>query len=241
MSVGLLEVQATNPPVSVFGTAGMVDVSAVGKLQPSIADIVERLGRELDDIALQAASALNAREFEALRKGLFPAYVKLSVALGNVVLAKLDVAELPGIIRASFDALEGELAAKAPSYFGDDTCREIMFSVSTLKSASRWLPKLVAVKVSEDRTAQDMELAQSFTTASVWSHFHLEAIRASLRKSQSIAPDVLQELLEGLRFSVMAYAYARQALDLRDAITARYDEELTVSWDEEDETLANAI
>lgn len=238
MSVGLLECEAANVPASVFNPVGLVDVSA--KLQTPLAYIADRLYDQLDEMVSQAASAPTAKDFKSLRNDLFPSFIKLSLAVSNVMLAKVDRSELPSIIHASFASLEARFASEAPSYFGDEAYQEIMFSVSTLKSAYRWLPHVASTEVAEGARQQDMELARNVNNASLWANFHLFALRSALHKNLIVIPEVLQELLTGLRMSVMVYAYVRQALDLRNTLTARYEEKLTVPWDNEDEALAKA-
>jgi hypothetical protein len=94
--------------------------------------------------------------------------------------------------------------------------------------------------VEEELRQQDMELARQFNGASIWSNFHLQALVSLLRQQRTAIPEVLEKLLEGLRHSVMVYAYVRQALDLRHIVDEKYSEELVISWDDEDGALANA-
>jgi hypothetical protein len=91
--------------------------------------------------------------------------------LGNIVRAKLDDADLPGLIEASFNAVESEIEKRAQSYFGDEITREIIFSVSTLKSAYRWLPHLGTSPEPDGHETEDRELCQQFGLAATWSHF----------------------------------------------------------------------
>jgi hypothetical protein len=240
MAVGLLEIPVASAPMAVFSPVGLMEESATNRLQSSFADITRQLLKELDDVGTQSANALSLEDFNERRVRLFPAYQRLTRAISNVVLAKLDYHDLPTMIDASFAALKAEIETKWAAYFTDITLREINFSVSTLESAFAWVPGLFTTPVDESAVAEDRELADKFALSATWAQFHLEVLKSAARKNLAINPDVTLELLAGLRFSVMAYSYVRQALDLRNALDDRYANDLNVSWDEEDEALANA-
>ena len=86
----------------------------------------------------------------------------------------------------------------------------------------------------------DNELAHKYGTSSIWAFMHLQCLDLSIRLQKAIDQEILSELLGGLRQSVMAYAYVRSALDLRNVPNARYSEKLSADWDQEDEALANS-
>jgi hypothetical protein len=223
-----------------FNSVGIMEESAMSRLQQPIAEISEKIYRQMVDLAIQAANAPSVEDFHAIRERAFPKYMNLSAALGNVIRAKLDLSDLPGLVDASFVALERDFYSEAESYFGSDVRDEIAFSLSTLRGAYRWISHLLTVKPPAESLVQDREYSNHFAISSTWVHFHLEGLKAGLYKGHVIVPAVVQELLEGLRQSVMAYAYVRAALDLRGVLNDRYKEALSVTWDEEDEALARA-
>jgi hypothetical protein len=240
MSIGLTETQLADIPISMFNPIGLIERPSMDRLQVSLADIASRISSELDDLVVNLISSPTAEDFKASRKALFPSYIKLSTALSNIVLAKLDAADLRGLIEESLSALEAEVAEKASTYFGDEAHHELLFSIATLRSAYRWIPHLLAYSPAENARQEDMELALKFSAEATWSNFHLAGLIAALRSNRTILPEILQELLIGLRFSVMVYANVRAALELRNIPNVRYSEKLDSAWDEEDEALANA-
>jgi hypothetical protein len=241
MSIGLAETGIAEAPISLFNPIGLVEEPVLDRLQVSVAEIVKGIGEELTDIAIQIVNSPTAKDFSALRKQLFPSYIQLATALGHMVLAKIDKADLPGLIEASFTELESKTMPKARDYFGDETYNEILFSVATLKSAYRWVPRLLSANPSDERLwPEDIKLARDFTTTATWAQFHLHCIKIALDKNQTIIPEVLQQLLEGVRLSLMAYSYVRAALNLRNIPEIGSDEGWSTSWDAEDEALANA-
>ncbi len=239
MSVGLQEYQIAEVPVSVFNPVGLTEKPTIDRLQARAARAAEGIFALLDDFSFQVATCPTATGFKEYRKSIYPRYVELSTALASIIRATLRPDDLPGLIDASFLQLETEFAAS--SYFGEETRKEILFSISTLKSALRWLPHLLNNPPADDKRDEDRELARQYTTTATWCQFHLVALALTQQRALSVVPEVLDELLDGLRASVMAYSYIRQALDLRGLLEGRYAEELVISWDADDEALANAL
>jgi hypothetical protein len=239
MSVGLLDSPISPIQVS-FRPLGLVEQPTLERLQSRAAIAVKGIFDMLEDISVQAVNCPTAEAFRAYRQKVFQSYIQLTEASANVLAAKLDPADLPSLIEDSFDSIQDKFASNAALYFGEDAYHEILFSLSTLKSTYRWLPHLTANLPNENLVAQDRELSDKFGSSISWVHFHLAALGTALSKKQTVVPDVLQELLDGLRQSVMAYAYVRTALDLRNIPNPQYAEGLEVPWDAEDEALANA-
>lgn len=239
MSVGLPESQG-DISLSPFKSFGLIGESALLRLSSPMADIAGKIRQQLQDMAVQLTGSLTATDFRQLRDELFPQFLKLVTAQNDVVMAKIDNAELPQLIDSSFGELEDAFTSAGVSYFTDDEHKEILFSVSTLKSATRLFPQVISVRVEKELIAQDCELASQFLVHINWSIFHLMALVHVMARNKIIVPEVFQEMLDGLRSSVMAYAAIRQALDLRNALAERYKEEISASWDAEDEALAHA-
>jgi hypothetical protein len=210
--LGIVEAQALGIPVSAFTPIGLAEESGVEKLQARVSEIVRGLGDQLDEVVSDAISAPTLSYFQEIRKKLFPVYVKFSLALSSTITSRLELSDLPRLIDASFAALEAEFAPNVASYFADDVYHEILFSLSALRSANRWIPQLIFSKVDESQRLEDSEIARQFNAASMWSYFHLDCLRMVVKKNESVDPAILQELLDGLRSSVMAYAHVRTAL-----------------------------
>lgn len=241
MSVGLAEYQAASAPVSVFSPVGLAEGPAVERLSKRLANAATNIFELLDEISDQISNCRNAKEFLAFREEVFPYYSHLMSGLGSIMNAKITPSDLSSMIESSFDRLEATFASDySKTYFGPEAYYEIRFCISTLRGATRWLPYLIAHKVSEERRAQDREFAGNYQSAATWTNFHLAGLAMALKDKQPIMPDVLQELLDGLRGAVMVYAYVRQSLDLRDVLAERYAEPLAITWDAEDEALARA-
>jgi hypothetical protein len=240
MGVDVLDNKSLDFPMSIFDSIGLVEKSAIRKLQQPIADISSRLNEQMDDLVVTTLCAPTLEDFLAIRGKALRSYRRLVVALSNTLRAKVNEVDLPILLEESFEVLESEIPAKAEEYFGEDTAEEIRFSLSTLRSAYRWIPHLMAAPVPPDRKNDDREISHNFFLSSTMAQFHLDALRITLWENYALIPEVVHELLQGLRQSVMTYAYVREALDLRNHLDARYAEKPQMSWDADDETLAKA-
>src|SRR5262249_18132519 len=234
MSIRSVEAQIAEIPFLAFNPVGPIEQPAIGRLQVSLADIAQKITNELEEIVLDVIKSPTIEDFYLLRKEIFPSYMKLSLGLSNVVLAKLATSDLPGVLEGSLSIMEGEVANYEGAYFGDEARHEILFSISTMKSAYRLIPHLLTNDVSENARQEDMALARAFTSAAAWASFHLQGTMIAIRRDVAIIPEILQELLEGLRLSVMMYANVRAGLELRNIPDSRYRDELVVTWDTED-------
>jgi hypothetical protein len=74
-----------------------------------------------------------------------------------------------------------------------------------------------------------------FALHSMRTRFHLDCLFVAMRLRKRLYPEVLAQFIDGLRSAVDAYAWARQALDLRMASANQAAE--PVEWDEEDASL----
>jgi hypothetical protein len=247
MAVGLPESDCPMPMVG-FRPFGLVGESATNRLPSSYAEIAQRLLKEVAEVTTQAAKARTVEDFKERRKRLYPEYLSLMKALSSVVLAKMDQCDrtslminLQPIFDASFEALEDDMETHGALYFSDDVLKEIMFSLATIKSAYLAVPRLLSAHVDEAKLDQDRELGENFSFSVTWAQFHFEALKGAMRKNLTVVPEVLLELTQGLRSSVMAYSYIRQAVGLRGLLDERYSEDLgPLVWDDEDEALAHS-
>ena len=86
----------------------------------------------------------------------------------------------------------------------------------------------------EQKTALE-ELSSEFALYSAWAQFHLGCLNAAVRLDKAIYPDVLPEIVNGLRAMVNANAFSRQIVEIwipsDDAALTPY------RWDAEDEEL----
>ena len=241
MSILALEGQITQIPEVTYAAAGVAKESDFRQLRVGFAEIAERISKQLDEIASRLLGVTCVEEFDPLRSQEFASYMRLCTAFTNVALTVIDQNEFAHILQDSLVKTESKFAASAHAYLGDEDYREALFSITNLRSAQRLLPALIIHSpMNADDRCRDRELAKLYVTANVWANMHLHCLQLAIEKNQLVAQEILNRLLEGLRQSLMAYAYAREALDLRGVNQARYANALDVIWDAEDEALAKS-
>lgn len=243
MGAGLQELQAVTVPLAAISSVGLLEQSATKKLQTAFGDIVRSVLAEIDDLSLRAAKAPSVSVFKEERaEKLYPVFVRLTRATSELLEAKLDRADIAVMTDFSFTVIQTEVETEWGSFFSPETYNDIVFALSALKSSQALVRRVMAVQLPDDPDLkrQNYELRKGYNLAAPWAHFHFEILRAAFVNKVTIAPDVLQEILAGLRAAVMAYSYIRQAAELRSILNDRYSEEFEIVWDEEDKELANS-
>jgi hypothetical protein len=242
MGAGLQDIEAVPVPMALITSVGLLDKSATKSLQPSIGEIARAILAELDDIGLRAAKAPSVPFFKEERQKLYPQFVRLTRAMSELLEVKLDRSDVSSIIETSQGQFQREVETEWANYFSSEIHGEILFGISTLRRAYALVRRVMASKLPDDPSVKEENenLRERYNLAAQWAQFHIEILKSAVRQNLTIAPEVLSEVLEGLRPSVMAYSFVRQAMDLRNVLDARYSEEINVVWDDEDTALANA-
>jgi len=243
MGMSLLEVAIVpemSPVMPLFSSASLDSAPTSERLQLPLAEIVKSLTSQLDQVAERAIDCESAESFIVIRDQLLKRYVDLSQALSHVIFAELDKTALTSIADLVLEMLRERFTTFGEPYFGSEACGEILFSLSTLRTVYRWVGEAAITPIESINFQKDLELAQKAFTNLTITNFCLQALLMAIRRHKRLPCYLFNQFTEGLRGSVMAYSYVRAALDLRKVLDKRYEEELQVSWDEEDEALANA-
>ena len=225
------------PPVS-FNWVGLTE-PALKKMQGDFADIIKGIVSHTSQLRSRLINCTTVEEFRSLLEKGFQSYLDLNMAITNVVIASnVDPIEYAHMAQESLGEMQDEFTANAQMYLGEDTYQELLFCISTLRSAVRWLPRLQSVPPSDPQ--KDQELASQFFIANSFVSLHLDCLKLAVSRNQTLNPEILGELMTAIRRSVMVYSFARAGLDLRDFPASRYPEKIDCSWDSEDEALAKA-
>jgi len=222
-----------------FSFGGFVGRSTSKSLQKDFADIAEAIGAQIDKTSLQLLGCGTVDEFISLRHEVFPLVLNLTKAYSNLTLAALPPTLIGRIVSESLIGTEDEFTSQGKAYLSDDDYREALFSISTLKSTQKLIPRLIAIKPSDD--VEDAKLADRYFSNTVYARMHLDCLRMAMEREMSLNQDILRELLDGMRASLMAYSYARAGLELRGLPNySDGDAQEEIIWDEEDQSLADA-
>jgi hypothetical protein len=200
------------------------------------AKIVTTALGEINRIVAHLTACSTKATFIEQRKKLFPDYVNLSYIIANSFSISDDRAVRRRAINQSIKAVERFFETRGVSRFGEDAVREAIFCLDTLRRAYRLVDVIHhSGPIAESLLAADRECATSFNGSALWSQIHIDCLRVALSEQNPLNGDVLDEILQGSRLSVMAYSYVRQGVELRRKTEAQYL--LNAQRDDEDEEL----
>jgi hypothetical protein len=206
-------------------------------LQRGPARIVTLTLREMEVIVSRLCSATSKKEFEAHRTKNFPDYIHLSYILANTFSLPEGTTVRQAVIQQSIKNVERVIESLGTALVGPEVVREAIFSIETLGRAYKLVNLIHSRgKVRVDQNETDGGLAAQFSSCAIWSQLHLDCLRFVVTHKLVTGKEIQEEILEGLRLSVMAYSFARQGLELR---TVREPILTDSILDEEDRELLN--
>lgn len=226
-------------PALLFGAASFPERATVKRrLQRDVGTAVLLMCRQMDSLAKQLISCRSKEEFCALRQEIFPKYLNASFAVGSMMKSVMTNVDHVEIVQEALASIMKFFKSEGAAYLGSDGRAEVIFCLSTLRKAVSMVRYILSKKIAPESKEADSGLARQFAMQVIFFQLNLECLRLALTSEDSLNPEVLTEIVEGLRASVMAYAAARQAMELRGFSEKRYLEAPDASWDEEDEELA---
>ena len=199
-------------------------------------DLIDSVQTIVNTIISDVCSKRTASEFIAARKRYFPQYFQVMRGLGNLAAAVVPENVLDRLAYEAFSELEANFRDEGVAAFGTEIKDQAMFTVWTLRKINDLANDVRLRRAPIARFAEaDRELAEDFVMHVVYSRFHLDCLRGSLRTQKAIYPEVLECVSNGLRGLVNAYAYIRQASDLRSEMVE--EEPIIIEFDEEEQEL----
>jgi hypothetical protein len=116
---------------------------------------------------------------------------------------------------------------------GEESRREALFCLTTLKRAYNVVQSIKG-GAPDGKQEADSELAANFNFSALYSQLHFDCLRLVMKQRIKQDPEVIDEMLQGARSSVMAYSFARQGAELRNK---REPFLLDTQFDQEDQEL----
>jgi len=206
-------------------------------LQRGPARIVTLTLREMEVIVTRLCSSTSKAEFETLRKKNFPDYIHLSYILANTFSLPEGTTVRQAVIQQSIRNVERVIESLGTPLMGPEVTGEAIFSIATLGRAYK-LVNLIHARgdVQSGQKEKDKELGVNFSSFAIWAQLHLDCLRFIVTHKILSGREIQEEILGGMRASVMAYSFARQGLELR---TVREPILTDIILDEEDRELLN--
>lgn len=207
-------------------------------LSPSAVDVFTGCYEAVGQILSTALEARTGADFERVYQTEFPRYVSLILAMSKFAGAVVPRPLIEQLTRESICEMEADFRDKALAAFGAAVRDQALFAVWTLRKINELVTQIVAVKPEGSKQKEDSEYCAHFNLSMLHAQFSLDCLSASLQTGRAIYPEVLEELVDGLRAMVNAYAWARRGLESR--VRSVEKEFATTPLDDEDRCLMNA-
>ena len=207
-------------------------------LSPSASDVFKGCSDAVRQLLCTTIEARSQADFGRVFESEFPKYVALILAMSNFARAVVPKPLIDRLTRESICEMEADFREKGLNAFGAAVRDQALFTVWTLRKINELVTQIVAVKPEEPKKKQDAEYCAHFNLNTFRAQFCLDCLNMALETGQPVYPEVLEELVDGLRAMVDAYAWARRGLEGR---IPSQEPALTASaLDEEDRDLMDA-
>lgn len=184
-------------------------------LSPSAIDVFKGCYEAVKQALSAVIETRTAADFNRVFQREFPRYVSLSLAMSKFASAVIPEPLIEQLTRESICEMEAEFRENGLAAFGTAVRDQALFTVWTLRKISELVSQIIATKPQESKKKEDSECRANFTLCMFRAQFSLDCLSASLETRQAIYPQVLEELVDGLRAMVNAYAWARRGLEFR--------------------------
>jgi hypothetical protein len=209
--------------------------SSAKQLSGSSGELVRSIASVLDEMVLGALDKRTGADFRAARDQVFPNYVRATRALSDLVRILIPDQVIERITDEACCEMEADFRDQGLAAFGANIQKQAIFTVWTLRKIAGIAQTIAALKVPENLRRADTELSAQFVVCALWTRFHFDCLIRSMQLNKPLYPEVLEEISDGLRSAVNAYAYIRQGLDMR---SPSVDPLLPmVDWDDEEREL----
>jgi hypothetical protein len=206
------------------------------ELSGSTDDVFKGMSLALEHLLSGVIQKRTAAEFTAAYADAFPKYVDVILALSRFADAVVPPDVIQRLQWESFCEIEGDFREHGLAAFGRAVQDQALFTVWTLRKINDLLAQIHGAKTVEPASAdEDKTYSVSYMVNTLRANFSLDCLNVGLREKSAIYPEVLEELTNGLRAVVNAYAWIRRGVDLR---IPRAEPALEkVQWDDEDQEL----
>jgi hypothetical protein len=181
----------------------------------AVEDLVKNIGVVLQKFFLTAIEKRTATEFRSFYGEIFPNYSKIMYALGVLSAALIPRGMLEQMTYDSLCEMESDFRDNAIGAFGSSVRDQAMFTVWTLRKINDLAQRLSKTLANPSEEGKDSHYSSSFMVHGLRMRFGLDCLLVSMHNRRPIYPEVLEVISDHLRSAVDAYAWLRQAVDLR--------------------------
>jgi hypothetical protein len=190
--------------------------SSVRVLSPTLSEIFNGCTEQVRTLLCNITEARNLAEYRQEFDRSFPKYTSLMLAMSHIANAAIPRESIERLTRESICEVESAFRDKAAAEaFGEAVRNQVLFTVWTLRKINDLVDQINAAKVEPSKRKVDREKCSMFTFYLFRGQLSLDCFNLALATRKAIYPDVADQLIDGLRGMVNAYAHAREGLELR--------------------------
>jgi hypothetical protein len=205
------------------------------RLSVSADELIRNIASVADELVVCAIEKRTAADFIATRNDVFHQYfdaVRSFSDLARIIVPK-HVLEI--LAAESLSEMEAEFREHGLGAFGAAVRDQAIFTIWTMRKIDDVCRRINSLKLPPDLAAADIEPRSYYAFTAVAARFHLDCLVKSVHLRKPIYPDVLNVVIDGLRYAVNAYAWAVRGLNLR--LPKSEMQIAPVEWDDEDQAL----
>ncbi len=184
-------------------------------LTPAAVEVFRGCSDAANQLLRTAIETRSGAEFRRVFETSFPKYVALTFAMSHYASAVVPKPVIERLTRESICEMEADFRDKGLNAFGAAVRDQAIFTVWTLRKISELVTQIVAIKLDDSKKKEDDEYRSNFNINTFRAQFSLDCLNVALRDGDAIYPEVLEQLIDGLRAMVNAYAWARRGLEAR--------------------------
>lgn len=184
-------------------------------LAPAVSEVFKGCADEVRKILCNVIETRTAAEYQREFGIAFKRYIELTFAMAYIAKAVIPSDERERLTRESICEMEADFRDKAQDAFGTVVRDQLVFTVWTLRKIDEVASQIAAASLDQSRRKQDDENRARYHFSLLWAQFSLDCLGMALETERSIYPEVLEELVDGLRSMVNAYAHVREGLEMR--------------------------
>ena len=209
------------------------------EISPSIQQIFENIAEVHDQMIAGVIEKRTVSEFRAARDAVFSNYAHIMRAISDLARVVIPPRVLERQADESFCELESDFREHGDS-LGSAVRDQVIFTIWTFRKIKSLVQQIASKDAPDGAQEQerDRELSSSFAFYALWTRFHLDCLTLSMHCHKPIYPEARDEIADGLRAAVNAYASVKQGLELRnpvmEPVLARPE------WDDEDQELLDS-
>jgi hypothetical protein len=181
-----------------------------------VSNVVNAMVEYVDHSLRALVSKPRIDDFREASAATFANYARTVLALSKFARTAVPNEVAVAICNQNLLELEETFQEKGASAFGREVTEQATFTIWSFRQTNELIARFISHPVlSLGKYDQDTTISTEYLKFGLWSQFSLDCLARALIYDIPAHPDIVVDLSHGLRAAVDAYAWARQAYDLR--------------------------